>query len=85
MTLVEHVEHYVTFRRALGHVFVQQVRCLRDYATYAEARGDSFVRSSTVLEWASTTPSPRQAQAKLRLCVRSCQRLARRRRTSRGT
>ena len=66
MTLAEHVEHYVTFRRALGHAYVQQARCLQDYATYAEARGDSFVRSSTVLEWASTTPSPRQAQVKLR-------------------
>ena len=66
MTLVEHVEHYVKFRRALGHTYVQQARCLQDYATYAEARGDRFVRSSTVLEWASTTPSPRQAQVKLR-------------------
>ena len=37
-----------------------------DYAAYAEARGDSFVRTSTVLDWASTTPSPRQAQVKLR-------------------
>ena len=66
MTLAEHVEHYVTFRRALGHAYVQQAQCLRDYATYADACGDSFVRSSTVLEWASTTPSPRQAQVKLR-------------------
>ncbi len=66
MTLVEHVEHYVTYRRALGHAYVGQARFLQDYATYTEARGDRFVRSSTVLEWASTTPSPRQAQVKLR-------------------
>ena len=66
MTLAEHVQNYVTFRRALGHAYVQQARCLRDYAAYAEARGDRFVRSSTVLEWASTTPSPRQAQVRLR-------------------
>ena len=62
MTLAEHVERYVTFRRALGHTYVQQARCLQDYAAYAEARGESFVRTSTVLDWASTTPSPRQAQ-----------------------
>ena len=68
MTLTEHVEHYVTFRQALGHAYVQQARCLQDYATHAEARGERFVRSSTVLEWASTTSSARQAQAKLR-CV----------------
>ncbi len=66
MTLAEHVEHYVAFRRALGHVYVQQARYLQDYAIYAEACGDSFVRSSTVLEWASTASSPRQAQARLR-------------------
>ena len=66
MTLAEHVEHYVTFRRALGHAYVEQARCLHDYVTHAEACGDSFVRTSTVLDWASTTPSPRQAQTKLR-------------------
>ena len=66
MTLAEHVQNYVTFRRALGHAYVQQARCLQDYAAYAEARGERFVRSSTVLEWASTTPSPRQAQVRLR-------------------
>ena len=66
MTLTEHVERYVTFRRALGHAYVEQARCLQDYAAYAEARGESFVRSGTVLDWASTTPSPRQAQVKLR-------------------
>ena len=66
MTLAEHVERYVTFRRALGHAYVEQARCLHDYVTYAEACGDGFVRTSTVLDWASTTPSPRQAQVKLR-------------------
>ena len=73
MTLAEHVERYVTFRRALGHAYVQQARCLQDYAAYAEARGERFVRSSAVLDWASTTPSPRQAQVKLRyVCDLAC-------------
>ena len=62
ITLAEHVERYVTFRRALGHISVQQARCLQIYATYAEARGENLMRSSTVLHWASTTPSPRQAR-----------------------
>ena len=64
--MAEHVERYVTFRRALCHAYVGQARCRQDYAAYAEARGDSFVRSGTGLDWPSTTPSPRQAQAKLR-------------------
>ena len=43
MTLAEHVERYVTFRRALGHAYVEPARCLHDYAAYAETRGESFV------------------------------------------
>ena len=50
MTLGEHVEHCAAFRRALGHVYVQQARCLLDYAAHAEACGDCFVRSNTVLD-----------------------------------
>ncbi len=66
MTLAEHVEHYVSFRQALGHSYGEQARCLRDYAARAESCGDSFVRTDTVLDWATTGTSPRQAQAKLR-------------------
>ncbi len=66
MTLAEQVAHYVRFRRALGHAYVRPARYLQDYAAYAEARGESFVRRRTVLDWASTTPSPRQARVKLR-------------------
>ena len=66
MSLVEHVEHYVTFRKALGHAYGEQERSLRDYAAYAEACGDRFVRNSTVLDWVSKTPSPQRAQIKLR-------------------
>ena len=66
MSLVKHVEHYVTFRKALGHAYGEQERCLKNYAVYAEACGDRFVRTSTVLDWVSKTPSPRRAQIKLR-------------------
>ena len=66
MTLAEQVRTYVKFRRDLGCDYTQQAHVLDDYATYAEACGDSFVRSGTVLDWASKTSSPRQAQAKLR-------------------
>ena len=62
-------EHYVRFRRALGHAYVQQARCLQDYAAYAEACGESFVCTSTVLQWASTTPSSRQAQSDCAACA----------------
>lgn len=69
MTLTEHVDAYVRLRRALGHSYVEQARFLRNYASHAEACGDSFVRTGTAPEWASAAPSPRSAQARLRcLC-----------------
>ena len=68
MTLAEHVDAYVRYRQALGHSYAEQAQYLKSYATYAEARGDAFVCSGTVLDWATTTPSPRQAQLRLR-CV----------------
>ena len=68
MTLAGHVERYVAFRRALGHAYVQPARYLHAYAAYAEAHGERFVRRRTALDWASTTPSPRQARIRLR-CV----------------
>ena len=68
----------VTFRRALGHAYVE-ARCLHDYVTYAEACGDGFVRSSTVLDWGQRRP-PDRCKSNCATCG-SCQRLARRRRT----
>lgn len=65
MTLKEQVSDYVEFRKALGYVYDKQARILKDYATYAESCGDSFVRSNTVFDWLSKTPSARQQHAKL--------------------
>ena len=35
MTLMEHVERYVTLKKALGLKFKEQEQLLRRYATYA--------------------------------------------------
>ena len=40
------------------------------YAEYADARGDRFVRANSVLDWASATPSAREAQRRLRIVHR---------------
>ena len=66
MTLVEHVERYVSLKRATGYVFVDQEKQLRDYAAYAEVRGDDRIVASTVPDWASRTSSNRQGQYRLR-------------------
>ncbi len=65
MTLLEKVNDYVSFRKALGYKYDQQARVLNDYATYAMDCGDQFVRCSTVFNWLSNTPSSRQRQSKL--------------------
>lgn len=45
------VERHVALMRACGFVFDRQAERLTDYATFAEAREDTHVRTQTVLEW----------------------------------
>ena len=58
MTMRDHVERYVAFRRHLGHKFVKGERMLRAYADHAMARGDRFAVVSTMIAWASGASSP---------------------------
>jgi integrase len=55
--LTEAVEHYVSLQRSLGYKFDEQARSLLQFAEYAVARGDSFIRVERVLAWAALTPS----------------------------
>ena len=66
MSLMEHVERYVSLKRATGRVFGDQEKQLRDYAAYAEERGEDRIVASTVLDWASRTSSNRHGQYRLR-------------------
>ena len=66
MTLLEHIERYVSLKRAAGRVFGDQEMQLRDYAAYAEESGDDRIFASSVLEWASRTSSNRRARYRLR-------------------
>ena len=45
------VERHVALMRICGFVFDKQAGLLADYAAYAEARGDTHVRTATVLDW----------------------------------
>lgn len=55
--LIEAVEHYVNLQRTLGYKYDEQARSLRQFAEYAAARGDDFIRVERVLAWAAQTPS----------------------------
>jgi integrase len=51
------VERHVALRRALGFKFRHEARTLRQFADFATAQGDTFVRNERVLAWAAQTSS----------------------------
>ena len=70
MTMTDHVKDYVASKKALGLSFRGQERVLTRYAEHADARGDEFVRINSVLGWAGTATSVREAQRRLRIVRR---------------
>ena len=53
MTMRDHVDRYVMFKRHLGRKFVAQERLLRSYADQAMAHGEQFTEIDGILAWAS--------------------------------
>lgn len=56
---------YVELRRAMGFKFRLQSCLLRNFVAFAEARGDAYVRTKTVLAWAAEAPSATQRRERL--------------------
>ena len=67
MTMTDHARDYVAGRKALGLSFAGEGRVLMRYAEFADARGDRFVRTGSVLGWARTAASVSEAQRRLRI------------------
>ena len=65
MTLMDHVARYVALKRRLGYDYRTHAAILRRYARFADGRGDSVVRTTTVTEWASAAVSRHQAARRL--------------------
>ena len=59
------IDSYLAHRRAAGFQLKDQEGILRDFTGFACAKGDTFVRTRTVLEWARA-----RAGSPLRSCVR---------------
>ena len=55
--LTQAVEHYVSLQRSLGYKFDDQAHSLRQFAEYAVAHGDRFIRVERVLAWVALTAS----------------------------
>lgn len=53
-------KRHIALARACGFVFDAQARLLTDYAVFASARGDTHVRTETVLAWSRKSSSPQR-------------------------
>lgn len=63
--LADKVSRYVERHQALGFKYRTQSILLRNFAAYAEARGDGVVLTDRVLDWAGQAPSPVQQRHRL--------------------
>jgi len=63
--LSQDLARYVDLHRSLGFKFRSQHLLLRNFAAFAEAHGEEFVRISCVLDWAGRAPSPPQRRNRL--------------------
>jgi len=64
------VSRYIDLRRSLGFKVRATACLLRRYAEFAEARGDSFVQTRTVMDWAAKAPSAPQRRERLNVARR---------------
>lgn len=64
--LITQVERYVSLRRTLGYKLRNTSGNLRAFAKFAADRGDTQVRVSTAVDWATEAPSPYARHIRLR-------------------
>ena len=67
MSLNHDIESYIALRRRLGRKYVKHEQTLRSYTKFAAARGERFLRSDTIIEWASNSASCTSSRIKLRI------------------
>lgn len=58
MTLGQHVERYITFKRKLGYQYVGHERILQAWAKQAMAHGETFIAADRVVDWVAKVASP---------------------------
>lgn len=59
-TITDHVERFIAMKQKLGYRFTSSAWPLQDFARLAEDRSETFLRSATAVEWASTMGSRSQ-------------------------
>ena len=61
-TIAEHAGRFVAMKQKLGYRFIRCGQVLRSFARFAEARGETFIRSGTALEWASASTAASRSE-----------------------
>jgi integrase len=68
--LAHAVKSYLSVRQAAGFQLAMVRFHLRSFASYADARGEHYVRAGTAIEWARQVPSVRQRARRLADVIR---------------
>ena len=68
--LMNKVDEYLALRRAAGYALEVPEYHLRNFARFATERGETFICASTVIEWASHTPSLNHREHRLQVVRR---------------
>ncbi|MBA4224890.1 MAG: integrase [Methylobacterium sp.] len=63
--LSDDLDRHISLHHALGFKFRTQSLLLRNFAAYAEARGDRVISAERILAWAVEAPSPQQRRNRL--------------------
>ncbi len=67
--LNESVKRYIALRRSLGYGLLQTNRLLLAYARFAESQGDTYIRVSTAVAWATAASTPGTRYVRLNAVV----------------
>ena len=62
MTIREEVGRFVAMKQKLGYRFVRSGQVLHSFASFAEARNETFIRSETAVEWASASAAASRSE-----------------------
>jgi integrase/recombinase XerD len=65
--LAEHLDNYLTIRRALGFKLINEGRMLTDFVAFADAAGDDTITIETALLWAKQPPGACRAYLSQRM------------------
>ena len=68
--LVKAIDNYLTVRRAVGFKLITTERYLRYFVRFARARGDTFVRGTTVVDWAAQASTDAERKRRYQCVLR---------------